>query len=156
MRGKQCGNLYVQWLKDHFVECPSAAEFWIGILARMALRHDVAFDLVTCPPSSEKRDHYLAETLALGVAETLGAPFGRAFINPEPRGHRASMQEKLRERDGAARYVYDREPDGDRILVVDDAMCTRQTALRCVDAAHRAAQESGGDPDDLYFVVIYS
>jgi predicted amidophosphoribosyltransferase len=120
----------------------------------MALRHTATFDLVTCPPSSGKRDHYLAQALAEGVAQHLGVPFESVFFNPDPRGHRASMQEKLREADGpdAARYVYDREPDGMHILLVDDAICTRQTALRCV----QAAQGQGASPDLLYFVVIYS
>ena len=158
MRGKQGGNLYVQWLKDHFTVYPPAAAFWVGILARMALRHDVAFDAVTCPPSSGKRAAYLAEALAQGVAETLGVPFEPVFFNPDPRGHRASMQEKLRESDGpdAARYEYTREPSGAHILVVDDAICTRQTALRCVRAAAQAAREAARPADSLYFVVIYS
>ena len=158
LRGKQCGNLWVPWLKDHFTEYAPLATWWAEVLGRLALRHGVPFDAVTCPPSSGKRAAYLAEVLAQGVAGALAVPFEWCFSNPDPRGHRASMQEKLREADGpdAARYLYEREPDGANILVVDDAMCTRQTALRCVDAATRAAQEADADPDRLFFVVIYS
>lgn len=158
MRGKQAGNLWVMFLKDHFEEYPALVDFWGGILARLAERHGVAFDMVTCPPSSGKRRAYLAGALAQTVARQLGAPYEVCFSNPDPRGHRASMQEKLREADGpqAARYLYEKEPDGEAVLVVDDAMVTRRTALRCVDAAQEAARQSGAEPDSLYFVVIYS
>lgn len=126
------GIALVQRLKDADGALPDEVAFWVSLLAEMAWSYG-PFGAVTCPPSSGKyaRRTHLATDLAHGVSDRLGVPFQACFTDPDPRGHRASVHEKLREESRA--YLF-KPPDAWPLLVVDDAVTTGSTFDRCQDA----------------------
>ena len=143
---KNLGYGLVTRLKDTMSPQSEEVRFWASQLAEIIdVRFEGQIHYVTHPPSSGKREFHLATHLARHVAEQLEMPYASLFSNPNERGHRASLHEKLREA-GEAVYEYGRKPDRSHILVIDDVIYTRGTANRCIKAARG---------DRLSFVVLY-
>lgn len=117
------------------------ARFWGTQMARVV--DGLTFDLVTHPPSSRKRDEHFATLLAQEVAKAIDAPYAELFTNVAPRGRRANAFVKLTE---SKAYGYQRQPDGAKVLVVDDVMYTRSTAHACLAAC---------GSDQLFFLILY-
>jgi len=138
------GGELVKRLKDGEGKLADEVTFWGHLLATMVSGFPGTFSLVTCPPSSGKREFYLAAALAQTVANDLGMEYCPLFINPTPRGHRATLHEKLRE---LIEYQYLRKADGTSIFVVDDTKFTGMTARRCLSA---------GAGDLLCFCFLYA
>lgn len=126
------GAELVKRLKDAEGALTAETAFWCSLLARLARDSGLAFDVVTHPPSSGKREHHLATQMAGMVATELGLPTESRFRNLAPRGHRASMAAKLLETGG---YAYDATPAGATVLLVDDLYCTGRTVARCAEVA---------------------
>lgn len=130
-------------LKD---ERPAAEiAFWGRVLAMLA--PDRPWAAVTHAPSSGKRppDQHLATLLCGAVAGALSVPAVDALSNPRPRGNRGSRAAKLLERTENP-FTWN-GPIGD-VLIVDDVIFTRSTAMRCADAATGA----GARP---YLLILY-
>jgi hypothetical protein len=124
--------------------------FWGGVLARLAPPKPWAF--VTHAPSSGKRpdSEHLATLLARYVAGALELPFCGALQNLNPRGNRGSRDVKLLERIENP-FAYARPAGlgaGVDVLIVDDVIFTRSTAMRCVEAV-----QAGGDAP--FMLVLY-
>jgi len=117
-------------------------EFWGWLLANL-IPPDTRW--ITHAPSSMKcpANEHLATLLAGFAAKAANdSASEHFFVNNSPRGHRATMHEKLRE---TKNYTYSGPRSGDTIVVVDDVICTRSTAIACQAAAW---------PDICYFVVL--
>lgn len=121
-------------------------QFWAKCLVELI--PDREFDFVTHAPSSGKRpeNEHLATLLSMGVSEYSGLQFCECFINEHPRGNRGSARIKLIERN-ENKFKYTGECKKS-IVVIDDAIYTRSTALRCKEAA----EEYG---TSCFFVVLY-
>lgn len=129
-------------LKDAEGQLPEEVQFWARLMARLLPQYPEPMTKVTAPPPSGKREYNLAHDLAAHIAAETGIPYERLFYNPQPRGHRATLQEKLKER---LRFRYGRPPDRSAVLVVDDVTYTGRTAAACVEAAGR---------DRVYFLFL--
>lgn len=143
LSARSCGVDIVYRLKDTRPMLTGEIAFWGGLLAK--LTEGRTFDAVTHAPSSGKRPagEHLATLLAHGCAAALSLPCASLFVNEAPRGHRASIHEKLREVGG---YRYTGEA-GRRLVVVDDVVYTGSTARRCMAAV--------GGAVELFFAVLY-
>jgi len=119
--------------------------FWGGCMADVISGRQ--FDIVTHAPSSGKvpDNEHLATLLAAQVASKMGLPMEHLFVNSKQRGTRANYTQKLRERDDNP-FGYTGK-HGLKILVVDDAVYTRSTAIRCAEAA--------GSKNEVGFVILY-
>lgn len=141
---RQAGLNLVTRLKDSEGALREEAEFWTGqVLQMLPAFGEVSFSCVTNPPPSVKHGWHLATAMARIAADVTGLSYRALFQTDKPRGHRASMQEKLRE---DTEYQYLIEPSGSTVLVIDDVMCTGKTAERCVRAA---------EGDSLLFLFLY-
>ncbi len=122
-------------------------QFWGAQMARMV--DDTArFDAVTFAPSSGKRpeNKYLARMLATSVAEALNLPLVACFQNIHQRGNRGGAIAKLHElHDNPYQWIGNGVKS---VLVVDDVVYTRSTALRCKYAAAGAGVET-------HFLILY-
>lgn len=143
LSGRNAGKELLIRLKDTRPALEGEIAFWGQQLAE-AVSADSHFDYIGFPPSSGKRpeDEYLARKLAAAAAAARRTPLVEAFVNPTPRKTRARLVAKLQEQT-AYEFV---GPPGD-YLIVDDAVYTRSTARRCVEAAGADAR--------LFFVFLY-
>lgn len=137
---KQFGKELVMRLKDNGQDLPGEVEFWGNLLARLVTGQ---FDYITAPPPSKRFDFHLATTLAKIVGQVLDIEFRRLFTNDKPSGKKTYLPDKLTEE---KIYGYLVEPSGKNILVVDDVIYTRKTAMACINAARG---------DSLRFVWLY-
>lgn len=129
---RNAGKSLLIRLKDSEGALLSEIEFWAGAMASM-LDSFAGFDCVSYPPSSEKRNYYLARKLAEVVADRAGLPVHEHYHNNHPRGNRATITAKLAE---VKDYSFvETEGECKNILVVDDAISTRKTADACISAA---------------------
>lgn len=142
----QRGAELVMRLKDTRPLLTGEIQFWAGLLAEL-VEGDI--DLVSAPPSSGKVPacEHLATLLAGYVAWTLNKPYRACFVNDHPRGHRGSRVGKLQEQEDNP-FTYTGPGNGMRVLVVEDVVFTRGTAIRCVAAARAAG-------DSVTFAVLY-
>ena len=144
LSSRQGGLSLVTRLKDSEGALQDEVEFWTGqVLQMLPALGELSFSCVANPPPSGKHEWHLATAMAQIAARMTGLPYKMLFQADEQRGHRASMQEKLREN---IEYQYLSEPSGSTILVIDDVMCTGKTAQRCVRAA---------EGDSLRFLFLY-
>ena len=133
LKSKPAGKALVCRLKDAEGSLPGEVEFWAGVLADM-IPQEFAACLVTCPAPSGKRTYSLAAHLAQEVAKKRGQRFAAAFTCDKERGHRASMQEKLREKERPTTAAGLEQETG--VVIVDDMLCTGYTLTACVNAAN--------------------
>lgn len=145
---KTCGVELVKRLKDNGSGLMNEVEFWASMLSTLAQsRFDVTlFDAVSNPPSSQKPRHagyHLATELARSVAGKVQKPYKVLWVNDAPRMAISNINVKLNE---DKKYTYLGDKSGANILVIDDAVFTRQTALAC----HQSAIG-----DNLLFCFLY-
>lgn len=145
---KTCGVELVKRLKDNGNKLANEVDFWASLLSTLVYsRFDVSlFDAVSNPPSSQKPRHagyHLASELAGLVAKKIHKPYRVLWVNDTPRMAISNINVKLNEN---KKYTYLGEKNEANILVVDDAVFTRQTALAC----HQSAVG-----DNLLFCFLY-
>lgn len=128
LSSRNYGVELVKRLKDAEGRNPDEVEFWGKQLGRLVRQKDWQCDIVTYPPSSEKRNYYLALHLAEACANEIEAKCIDMFVNRQPRGHRATYQEKLREQKA---YALKTQRNFDTVLIIDDAIQTGLTLAAC-------------------------
>jgi hypothetical protein len=124
-------------LKDTRPMLAEEIYFWSALLSRLDLPF---FEIVTAAPSSGKvpAHEHLATILGSMVSWHCSKPFRQLLWSPLMRKTKAGRKTKLDERVDSLFYYGPKT--GCPVLVVDDAIYTRSTLLRC-----RAAIRDGGD-----------
>lgn len=130
LSSRNFGIELVKRMKDSDGALVGEVEFWGGVLAELFRDKNWNVEAVTYPPSSGKREYYLARCLAESCARVLGLSCLDLFVNLEPRKHRATLHEKLRE---TKKYALRETHNLQSVLILDDAIYTGKTIKACSD-----------------------
>lgn len=120
-------------LKDSDGLLLSEIDFWATCMSGLLVDYG-EFTCVSYPPSSEKREYYLAGRLAEIISNNMDLPLHKHFINNKPRQTKANIAMKLAERKD---YSFIDDMGCGPILMVDDAISTRKTALACLETSRK-------------------
>ncbi len=133
LQRKSGGKELILRLKENIEQRIDEIQFWSMMVVKMIktrFKNDI-FDIVSNPPPSIPRKFHLATMMAELIAKEIDAQYLTLFLNKAQRGRKAWMGLKLEEQ---KKFEYILIPQGRKILLFDDMICTGNTAIYCTDA----------------------